>query len=257
MSEVAIAFAIGVPILILFVIMVIVGRNQKKQSLRRSQARFVRQKAQDLTDALEFLMTVDNQREIQLCYMHRIDHLYKMHLQMLPKKDARNSATSFDKQSFEQKIRQEKPLRQIFRSDEEIYQARKQISVLLKALGPMGKQQRLNAATQVKYRRHLRALLLEREFASLIGLSDVSVQKQNKSMATEYLKLAKQRVLMIDFNYDPKADMIKQVNDKIAELHKSDQPQTRELEKRMKEDEGPDFDDAGFPLNPDADKRKF
>lgn len=258
MSELAIIVAIAVPILLLLMVMVLVGRHQQKQSLRRSQARFVRQKAQDLTDALEFLMTVDNQPEVQLCYMNRIDYLYAMYLQMLPKKDLKTQSSSFNKESFEQKIRQEKPIRRVFRSDQEIYQARKQFSILLKALAPMAKQLKLGANTQEGYRRHLRIVLLEREVDSLIALSDVSIQKQDKSAATEYLKLAKQRIMMIDFKYDPKSDRIKEINEKMTSMYRASQPETDKLEQQMdKIAEDEEFDESGFPLNPDADKRKY
>lgn len=257
MSELAIIVAIGVPIVLLLIVMVIVGRNQQKQSLRRSQARFVRQKAEDLTEAVEFLMTVDNQRELQMAYMNRIAHLYSMYLQMLPKKDSKNQSLSFNKESFEQKIRQEKPIRQIFKSDQEIYEARKQFSILLKALSPMAKQLKFGAKTQEGYRRHLRTVLLEREVSSLIGLSDVNVQKQNKSAASEYLKLAKQRIMMIDFKYDPKSDMIKEINDKMTDMYRGDAPAPKQLEKQMDEDDNNGFDEAGFPLDPDADKQRF
>lgn len=258
MSELAIIIAIAVPILLLLFAMVLVGRKQQKLSLRRSQARFVRQKAEDLTDALEFLMSVDNQRDIQLSYMHRIAYLYRMYLQMLPKKDVSVQSSSFNVEVFEQKIRQEKPLQKVFRSDQEIYNARKQFSILLKALGPMSKQLKLGANSQEQYRRHLRIILLEREFDSLLALSDVSVQKQDKSAATEYLKLAKQRVMMIDFNYDPKAEKIQEINEKMTALYQGDRPDGDNLSKgfdKMIEEE--EFDESGFPLDPGADKRKF
>lgn len=257
MSELAIVVAIGVPIVLLLVVMIFVGRSQQKQSLRRSQARFVRQKAEDLTDAVEFLMTVDNQRDLQMAYMNRIAHLYAMHLQMLPKKDSRNQSVPFNKESFEQKIRQEKPIRHMFKSDQEIYEARKQFSILLKALAPMARQLKLGANTQEGYRRHLRTVLLECEVNSLKGLSDLNVQRQNKSAATEYLKLAKQRIMMIDFKYDPKSDMIKEINNKMTDMYRADAPAPKHLEEQLEKDKNDGFDEAGFPLDPDADKQRF
>ncbi len=258
MSELAIIIAIAVPILLLLFAMILIGRKQQKLSLRRSQARFVRQKAEDLTEALEFLMTVDNQRDIQFAYMHRIAYLYSMHLQMLPKKDAKLQKVPFNTQAFEEKIRQEKPLQKVFRSDQEIYHARKQFSILLKALTPMSKQLKLGSNTQENYRRHLRITLLEREIESLQALSDVSVQKQDKSSANEYLKLAKQRIMMIDFKYDSKAEKIQAINEKMTILYQGNKPKAEEhskLDKAVEEEQA--FDAAGFPLDPGADKRKY
>lgn len=257
MSELAILVAIGVPITLLLVVMIFVGRRQQKQALRRSQARFVRQKAEDLTDAVEFFMSVDNHRELQMAYMNRIVHLYAMYLQMLPKKDSKNQSVAFNKESFEQKILQERPVRQVFRSDQEIYEARKQFSILLKALAPMSKQLKFGAKTQEGYRRYLRTVLLEREVNSLIGLSDISVQKQNKSAASEYLKLAKQRIMMIDFKYDAKPTMIKEINDKMTDMYRGDAPAPKQLERQLEESENDGFDEAGFPLDPNADKQRF
>ena len=65
MSSLGLIISIAVPVLLILILVVMLSRLQQKKQAQRGQARAVKIFIEDLADALEFLVKVDNKKEIQ------------------------------------------------------------------------------------------------------------------------------------------------------------------------------------------------
>lgn len=257
MSSIGLVFFIAVPILALLLIAVIVSKRQQKSLKQRGQARVVKDFVGELAEALEFLVKVDNQTEIQNLVLERIRQLNERYVSSLPKKD-REGSNAADLEDLAQKVAAGGKKKRVLKSDREIRYAKKQFSRILKSLGPMVKNKTASEATILEFRRYLRISILEMEVDSFTAQGDVAAQRGDVTTASGYFKAA--RKILIDFNmqYPEKNQRIKELAKKSAALFNGGQEEEGSLAKELSKEAESDKDEHGFPSDPNQDtKQKF
>ncbi|NRA24294.1 MAG: hypothetical protein HRU08_07425 [Oleispira sp.] len=256
MSSIGLVIAIAVPILLLLSIAVVVSKRQQKSAVQRGQARAVKDFVTELAEALEFLVRVDNQVEIQNLVLERIRQLDQRYIAFLPKEE-REGASSIDLPALQQRVSGGGKKKRILNSDREIRYAKKQFSKVLKSFGPMVKNKTASEATVLEFRRYLRISILEMEVDSFTAQGDVAAQRGDVTTASGYYKAA--RKLLIDFNmqYPEKNQRIRDLAKKTAALFNGGEEEVG-LAKELSKENPPDKDEHGFPTDPNLDtKQKF
>lgn len=258
MSAIGLVVAIALPIMLVLFGLVIAGRRQQAEYQKRAQARAIKTAAEDLLEALEFLIMVDNFKEVQLVVLERVAYFYQRYRESLPKKDAA-AADEFHSEQYQQKIEAGNSVRKVLKSDREIRYAKQQFSRVLKALGPMVKQKQISETAMMEYRRYLRMTLLEREVDTYTAQGDVAAKRSDVVTATNYYKAAKKLLIEFDLQYPEKNDRIRDLTQRAAALYngetKVEDTLSQELSKESAKDESNQF---GIPSDPNAgDKKKF
>jgi hypothetical protein len=257
MSSIGLVISIALPVLLLLLIAVIVSRRQQKSVAQRGQARVVKDFIGELTEALEFLVKVDNQKEIQNLVLERVKQLNERYIKALPKKE-REGSSAVDLEQLQQKVNAGGKKKRVLKSDREIRYAKKQFSKILKSFGPMVKNKTASEATIMEFRRYLRISILEMEVDSFTAQGDVAAQRGDVTTASGYYKTA--RKILIDFNmqYPEKNQRIKELAKKSASLFNGGKEDEGSLAKELSKESEPDKDEHGFPSDPNQDtKQKF
>jgi hypothetical protein len=254
MSSIGLVIYIAVPILILLAIAVYVSKQQQKKISQRGQARVVKDFIGELVESLEFLIKVDNQKEIQALVFSRIKQLNERYVSYLPKQE-RDGAAAVDLAELQQQVAIGGKKKRILKSDREIRYAKKQFSKILKSFGPMVKNKTASEATILEFRRYLRISILEMEVDSFSAQGDIAAQRGDVTTASGYYKAA--RKILIDFNmqYPEKNQRIKELANKTAALFNGGASQEASLAKGLSEEE-PKQDEHGFPTDPNQDTKK-
>jgi hypothetical protein len=257
MSSIGLVISIAVPILILLGIAVLVSKRQQKQVGQRSQARAVKEFIGELAEALEFLVKVDNHKEIQELVFLRISQLNERYVKTLPKKE-RDGASAVGLDELQQLMAAGGKKKRVLKSDREIRYAKKQFSKVLKSFGPMVKSKTASEATILEFRRYLRISILEMEVDSFSAQGDVAAQRGDVTTASGYYKAA--RKILIDFNmqYPEKNQRVKELAKKTAALFNGGEEEQGSLAKELSKEAEADKDEHGFPSDPNQDtKQKF
>lgn len=255
MSSIGLVVSIAVPVLLILLIAVIVSRRQQKNVAQRGQARVVKDFIGELTEALEFLIKVDNQSEIQNLVFERIKQLNERYVNALPKKE-REGANAVDLEQLQQRVSSGGKKKRVLKSDREIRYAKKQFSKILKSFGPMVKNKTASQATIMEFRRYLRISILEMEVDSFTAQGDVAAQRGDVTTASGYYKTA--RKILIDFNmqYPEKNQKIKALAKKSAALFNGGEEEEGSLAKELSKEAEPDKDEHGFPADPNQDTKQ-
>lgn len=256
MSSIGLVIAIAVPILILLTIAVIVSKQQQKKIGQKGRARAVKEFIAELAEALEFLVKVDNQKEIQELVLARIKQLNERYIATLPKKE-QEGASALDMLELQKKVAAGGKKKRILKSDREIRYAKKQFSKILKSFGPMVKNRTASEATILEFRRYLRISILEMEVDSFTAQGDVAAQRGDVTTASGYYKAA--RKILIDFNmqYPEKNQRIKSLANKTAALFNGGKEEEGSLARELSKEDEPDKDEHGFPSDPAADTKQI
>ena len=257
MSELGLVIAIALPISLILAGLVWLGRRQQNQQSQRLQARAIKQSAEDLLEALEFLLQIDNFREVQLLVLERVGQLYALYAQTLPKADSKQSETLFDPEPYKQRIEEGKGNRRVFKSDREVRLARRYIGKILKTLTLMQKRRELSEAALLEYRRYLRLTLLEREVDTYTAQGDVAADRGDVITATNYYKAAKKLLIEFDLQYPEKNERIRELSQRTAALYNGERIKTSEnLAAQLSKELDAEHSPFGIPANP-LEKRKF
>ncbi|CCU71566.1 MAG: hypothetical protein VB954_02065 [Thalassolituus sp.] len=262
MSAIGLVIAIAVPISLVLFAFVIWGRKQQASNAKREQARLVKQKADDLLEALEFLILVDNHQEIQQVVLDRVVQLYERANSAMPKadKDA-PAAQAFDVDEYRQKISQNQNLRKVFKSDRELRYGRRQLTRILKTLGPLAKGRVISETAMLEYRRYLRMTMLEREVDTYTAQGDVAGQRGDVLTASNYYKAAKKLLIEFDLQYPEKTERIRELAQRTAALYNSKDnvnPNDALSRALSKEEAAEASGQFGIPTDPSAQaKKKF
>jgi hypothetical protein len=257
MSSIGLVIALAVPILLLLSIMVFVSKRQQKAAMQRGQARKVKEFAVDLSEALEFLLKVDNHKEIQGLILERIRQLNDTYLSALPKKE-REGASIIDLENLGNKVKVGGKKKKILKSDREISYAKKQFSKILKSFGPLIKNKTASESTVLEFKRYLRISILEMEVDSFTAQGDLAAQRGDITTASGYYKAA--RRLLIDFKlqYTEKNNRVRELAKKSAALFNGGEEEGGSLAKELTKESEADVDENGFSKNPNVDnKQKF
>ncbi len=254
MSSIGLVLAIAVPILILLAIAVVVSKRQQKNISQKGQARAVKDFVVELAEALEFLVKVDDQAEIQNLIFERIKQLNARYVATLPK-NSREGASAIDLADLQNIVAAGGKKKRILKSDREIRYAKKQFSKILKSFGPMVKNKTASEATILEFRRYLRISILEMEVDSFTAQGDVASQRGDVTTAGGYYKAA--RKILIDFNmqYPEKNQRIRDLAKKTAGLFNGDDDEGS-LAKELSKEADSNKDEHGFPTDPNQDTKQ-
>lgn len=258
MSAIGLVIAIALPIALVLLGLVFAGRKQQAEFKQRSQARSIKTAAEDLLEALEFLMLVDNFKEVQLVVLDRVGYFYQRYQESLPKKDQQTVSHDFNKEQYQQRIETGSSVRKVLKSDREIRYAKQQFSRILKSLGPMVKQKLISETAMMEYRRYLRMTLLDREVDTYTAQGDVAAKRGDIVTASNYYKAAKKLLIEFDIQYPEKNDKIRDLSSRTSSLYNGgDEPQDH-LSKALSKEEAKNQNDFGIPSDPSAgEKQKF
>ncbi|MGK0250543.1 MAG: deoxyribodipyrimidine photolyase [Oleispira sp.] len=254
MLSIGLVISIAVPILILLVIAVFVSKQQQKNTRQKSQIRAVKEYIEELAEALEFLVKVDDQKEIQELVFSRIKQLNGRYVSFFPKKEqARASAVELD--ALQKQVVAGGKKKQVLKSDREIRFAKKQFSKVLRSFGPMIKNKTASEAAILGFRRYLRISILEMEVDSFSAQGDVAAQRGDVMTASGYYKAA--RKILIDFNmqFPEKNQRIRELAKKTALLFNGDQSKGGSLADELSKEET-EKDEHGFSLDPRQDTKQ-
>lgn len=260
MSAIGLIVAIALPVALILFGLVMAGRRQQAQQARRLQARTIKQGADDLLEALEFLILVDNFKEVQLAILERVEQLYVIYQEALPKKDGAGGVAEkpFEAESWRQKITEGKGNRRVLKSDREIRFARRQFGRVLKALSVMARKKLISETAMMEYRRYLRLTLLEKEVDTYTAQGDVAAERGDVVTATNYYKAAKKILIEFDLQYPEKNQRIRDLTQRTASLYSGGEKKEDNLAQALSKEIRDEQDPFGIPSNPVvSEKRKF
>lgn len=256
MSAFGLVISITIPILVLLGIVVFVSKQQQKKLGQKARARAIKDFVIELTEAFEFLLKVDNQKEIQTLILSRIQQLNDRYVDSLPK-ELQSGASAIDINELKQKLANGGNKKSILTSDREIRYAKKQFSKILKSFGPMIKSKMVSEATIMEFRRYLRISVLEMEVDSFTAQGDLAAQRGDVTSASGYYKEARKHLINFKLQYSEKNERIKSLASKTAALFNGGEEEQGSLAKGLSEEE-PEKDEHGFPVDPNEDtKQKF
>ena len=128
MSAFGLVISITIPILVLLGVAVFVSKQQQKKLGQKARARAIKDFVVELSEAFEFLVKVDNQKEIQALILSRIQQLNDRYMLSLPK-NLRSGASAVDVEGLKQKMVKGGNNKTLLTSDREIRYAKKQFKV--------------------------------------------------------------------------------------------------------------------------------
>jgi hypothetical protein len=248
MSSIGLVISIAVPILILLATAVFLSKQQQKRTRQKSQVRAVKDFIVELAEALEFLVKVDDHKEIQELVFVRIKQLNTLYVGFLPKNE-RAGASAIELDVLQKELVAGGDKKRILKSDREISYAKKQFSKLLKSFGPMIKNKTVSEDTILGFRRYLRILILEMEVDSFSAQGDVAAQRGDVSTASAYYKAARKILINFNMQYPEKNQQIKALTKKTASLFNGGQSDEGNLANELSKEESEE-DDYSFSTDP-------
>jgi coenzyme F420-reducing hydrogenase alpha subunit len=258
MSAVGLIIAIALPVALILMGLVYAGRRQQQNHVKRLQAKAIRQRADDLVEALDFLIQVDNHKEIQTLMLERAAYLYERYRQQLPAAEqGDDSNEDLDVEHYKQQIESSKSHHRVLKSDREIRYAKAQFSQVLKTLGPMVKSKVISEAAAMEYRRYLRLTLLEKEVDTFTAQGDLAAQRGDAVTAISYFKAAKKLLIECDLQYPEKNERIRALTQRTSNLYHGQKYEAEDnLAKELSKENAPQQDEFGIPLDPNAGVKK-
>jgi hypothetical protein len=235
MSLIGLIISIAVPILILLSIAVFVSKQQQKIG-QRNQARAVKEFIAELAEALEFLVKVDNQKEIQELVFARIKQLNDRYVVSLPRNE-RAGASAVELDALQKQLAAGGKKKRVLKSDREIRYAKNQFSKVLKSFGPMIKNKTISEDTILEFRRYLRISILEMEVDSFSAQGDVAAQRGDVATASAYYKAARKILINFNMQYPEKNQRIKALAEKTASLFNGGQSNEGSLAHELSKEE--------------------
>jgi hypothetical protein len=254
MLSIGLVISIAVPILILLAIAVFLSKQQQKKIRQKSQTRAIKEFIVELAEALEFLVKVDDQKEIQELVFSRIKQLNSRYIGCLPKNE-RAGASAVELDALQKQLLAGGKKKRILKSDREIRYAKKQFSKVLKSFGPMIKNKTASEATILGFRRYLRISILEMEVDSFSAQGDVAAQRGDVTTASGYYKAARKILMEFNMQYLEKNQRIKALSKKTASLFNGGQLDEGSLANELSK-EAPEKDEHGFPADPSQDTKQ-
>lgn len=257
MSAIGLVIAIALPIALVLFGLVIFGRRQQVKEEKKGQAKVVRRSADDLLESLEFLMLVDNHKEVQQAVLDRVEYLYSLYIETLPAGDAGASDGVFDPEPYRARIEAGRGSRRILKSDRELRLARSHFGRILKALSAMAKKKVISETAMLEYRRYLRLTLMEKEVDTYTAQGDVAAGRGDVVTAGNYYKAAKKLLIEFDLQYPEKNEKIRGLSKRTSSLYNGgDAHKEDSLANALSRDEERDKpNEYGIPNNPEEKRR--
>jgi hypothetical protein len=263
MSALGLIIAIALPVALLLTGVVFYGRHQQRLQAKRLQASLIRAKADELREALEFLILVDDFRDLQRVVLERVEQLYRLYEDTLPKTpgdagvdDASTETSGTDTEALRARIDANPEIRTVLKSDREIRLAKQQFSRILKTLGAMTRQKQISDTNLAEYRRYLRLTLLEREVDTYTAQGDVAAERGDVVTAGGYYKAARKLLIEFDMQYPEKNERIRMLAQRTSALYNGGIIKEDMLSRALSREADVAKDPHGIPLDP-VEKRKF
>ena len=260
MSAIGLVVAIAIPISLLMLGAVLYTRKVQKEQVSATQARAVRQKADDYIEALEFLILVDNHKDIQRLVLERVIDMHGRADAMMPAA-ARKDLQPFDPQPYHERIDADHAPRKVLKSDRELRYGRRQFSLVLRMLAAMVKKRTISETAMVEYRRYLKMTLLEREVDTYTAQGDVAAQRGDVVTAANYYKAARKLLIEFDMQFPEKNARIRDIAEKTAALYRGEgeEPDSANdaLSKALSKEEAGNTNEFGMSSDPSAQKKRF
>lgn len=256
MSTITLVLLVALPLGLIMLGGVVYSRKMQAKQVAKNQARLVVQKADDMLEALEYLMVVDDNRELQRAVLERVAEIYSRARKMA----GDNEIGAFDSQPYFDRIAENAPCRKVLRSDREIKIGRRHFSTILKTLVPMVKQKLISQTAMLDYRRHLKMVMLDREVESYLAQGDAAAGRDDVVTASSYYKAARKVLIEFDMQFPEKNERVRAIAEKTAALYKnSEAPEepTDALSKAMNKEEASKTNSFGISTDPDAEKKRY
>lgn len=231
MTVIALMAAVAIPLCLIMAGIVWWNRREQTQKEQLLQAQVVRRGADDLLDALEFLILVDDYVELQEQLLARVEYLYKRYREHLPANKQTEAAEVFDPEPYRQRIRTEKGKRDHFRGNRELRMAQRYTNILLKALAAMHKRREISEAQLVEFSRYLRLEQLQREVQTYSEQGNEAGERGDVVTATNYYKGAKKLLMEFELSFPEKNDQIRDFTQRSLDLYEKFYPPAPEEEK--------------------------
>lgn len=249
---------VTIPLALIMLAGLMYNHHLQVREQNKAQSRVIRQKAYSLLEALEYLMQVDNHKDIQKLILKRISALYVRADDLTGENGTKES---FDPKPFLEKIESNNSIRTVMQGDQELRYLRRQFSTVLKMLVPMVRSKEISQNAMHEYRSYLKITLLQREVGTYIRQGDNAAEKDNVATASNYYKAAKKRLMEFDVQFPEKAELIKEVTDKTASLFRGEKPSEvsddDNLSRQLAEEE-PAVNEFGIPLSfSEGAKKKY
>ncbi len=249
---------VTIPLALIMLAGLMYNHHLQVKEQHKAQARVIRQKAYTLLEALEYLVQVDDHKDIQRLILKRVEDLYKRADDLAGEQGKDNG---FDPQPFRDKIDEKRAIRTIMQGDQEIRYLRRQFSTVLKMLVPMVRSREISQNAMHEYRNYLKVTLLKREVGTYIKQGDAAAEKDNVATASNYYKAAKKRLTEFDVQFPEKSELVKEVADKTAQLFKAEKPTEASDDdnlSRQLAEEQPAVNEFGIPLSfSESSKKKY
>lgn len=248
---------IALPVGLMLLGLVWFGRYQQEQLDKRVRSRLIRQKADELLEAWEYLVAIDDQKDMQQAILAGIADFYQRSVNELPKKERSSTDTHFDVSVFQKRLDKSPDSRRLITNSRELVQAKKKFSCLLKSLGVMVRRNVITESGKQEYRLHLRSILLESEVESYIIKGKEAGQSGDITTASGHFKMAKRLLNDFDMNYPGKNERIREVNQYMTSLYNGGKDIENALDKALAEEEASnDQNEYGIPKDPNTQVRQ-
>lgn len=219
---------------------------------RHDQAKALIKEAQQVLEALEFLIDFDSSAAMQRALLDYVEFLQGHARRLNP---AASSSLVYDSQDWLRRINERKVRMQALRSDKELHRARRLIDLTLKSLNKMTKQRLIEGDALLTYRRSLRMKLLEKEVAAYRDQGDEAIKRGDINRAANFYKMAKKILHESDLTFPDKNEQIRALSSRATEL--SNGYLKEHLEKLLNKAPPERKMEHGIPVSPLAEKRKF
>lgn len=259
MSAIGLVLAIAIPISLLMFGAVIYTRRVQAKQVHATHARSVRQKAAEYLEALEYLILVDDHKDIQRLLLDRVAEVYQRSEELM-KKAGTPVEDAFDPQPFIDRIEANTPSRKVLKSDRELRYGRRQFSLILKLLVPLAKKRVISETALLEYRRYLKMTLLEREVDTYTAQGDVAATRGDVVTAANYYKAARKLLIEFDMQFPEKNERIRTIAEKTAALYRGENEEVAAsgaLSKALSKEESGNTNEYGMPVDPGAQKKRF
>lgn len=227
------------------------ARRLQARLARQDQAKALIKEAQQVLDALDFLIDFDNSAAMQRALLDYVEFLQSHAKKLNPTV----KGLVYDAQDWLHRINERKVRVQALRSDKELHRARRLIDLTLKALNKMTKHQLIEGDALLTYRRSLRMQLLEKEVAAYRDQGDEAIKRGDINRAASFYKMAKKILQESDLVFPDKNAQIRALSTRATEL--SNGYLKEHLEKLLNKAPPERKMEHGIPVSPLAEKRKF
>ncbi|MEN9465446.1 MAG: hypothetical protein RL217_1627 [Pseudomonadota bacterium] len=228
------------------------ARRLQSRFARQDQAKALIKEAQQVLDALDFLIDFDNSAAMQRALLDYVELLQSHAKKLNP---TASTGLVYDAQDWLRRISERKVRVQALRSDKELHRARRLIDLTLKALNKMTKHQLIEGDALLTYRRALRMTLLEKEVAAYRDQGDEAIKRGDINRAANFYKMAKKILQESDLVFPDKNAQIRALSTRATEL--SNGYLKEHLEKLLNKAPPERKMEHGIPVSPLAEKRKF